>query len=424
MAQISERLTPDGHRRWIVRWYLPGKKGQRRTLTFDDRSEALQWQSLIESVGGDTAAASERWKNAKRSGPTVEQVVLDWINGYSRGNTETRDKYARNAHNHLFPKLGWVRVAHLTGRDVRDFVFHLERELHLSAKTIRNTMTPLNGAMNMAAADGLIAANPCAGVPLPAATKFVPPSISHSDVEAITATIHQHFQLLVHTLARTGLRWSEAEALTCEDISDHSGITYLTVDKAMSSWGSKRHVGPPKTSGSRRRIALDSELARWLKRSVADRAPNDFLFTMIRGGCRDYYRFRRSYLMPALVKAGVDTSIRAHSFRHYHASVLVAAGVDPVRVAARLGHSDPTITLRRYSHLRPGADAETLEALGRVWSDPLADAGSTDSKSTKTKALPGRQQLSDLARQLLDALQDDDEGGDLEEAEIAARLMS
>jgi hypothetical protein len=59
-----------------------------------------------------------------------------------------------------------------------------------------------------------------------------------------------------------------------------------------------------------------------------------------------------------------------------------------------------------------------------VWSDPLADAGSTDSKSTKTKALPGRQQLSDLARQLLDALQDDDEGGDLEEAEIAARLMS
>ena len=40
-----------------------------------------------------------------------------------------------------------------------------------------------------------------------------------------------------------------------------------------------------------------------------------------------------------------------HALRHTHASALIAAGVDVVTISRRLGHSNPTVTLRIYGHL-------------------------------------------------------------------------
>ena len=39
-----------------------------------------------------------------------------------------------------------------------------------------------------------------------------------------------------------------------------------------------------------------------------------------------------------------------HALRHTHASALIADGLDPVTIAARLGHSSPTITMQVYAH--------------------------------------------------------------------------
>jgi integrase len=42
--------------------------------------------------------------------------------------------------------------------------------------------------------------------------------------------------------------------------------------------------------------------------------------------------------------------IRLHDLRHVHATTLLLAG-EPVHVvAARLGHADPSVTLRVYAH--------------------------------------------------------------------------
>jgi hypothetical protein len=40
-----------------------------------------------------------------------------------------------------------------------------------------------------------------------------------------------------------------------------------------------------------------------------------------------------------------------HALRHSHASALIAAGIDVVKVSRRLGHSSPVITLSTYAHL-------------------------------------------------------------------------
>lgn len=40
-----------------------------------------------------------------------------------------------------------------------------------------------------------------------------------------------------------------------------------------------------------------------------------------------------------------------HALRHTHASQLIDAGIDVVKIAKRLGHASPTITLDVYAHL-------------------------------------------------------------------------
>jgi integrase len=42
---------------------------------------------------------------------------------------------------------------------------------------------------------------------------------------------------------------------------------------------------------------------------------------------------------------------RLHDLRHLHATTLLLAGVPVHVVAARLGHADPAVTLRAYSHV-------------------------------------------------------------------------
>lgn len=68
-------------------------------------------------------------------------------------------------------------------------------------------------------------------------------------------------------------------------------------------------------------------------------------------------------LGPALRLAGLEQErYRFHDLRHTCVSRLVAAGADVKLVQAVAGHSDPLITLKRYSHL---LDARVIEAAGR-----------------------------------------------------------
>ena len=66
-----------------------------------------------------------------------------------------------------------------------------------------------------------------------------------------------------------------------------------------------------------------------------------------------------------------------HSLRHFHASVLIFAGVDPVTVSRDMGHSCPTTTTSIYCHLFQEAQARTCDILANTLS-----FGKNDSKKT------------------------------------------
>src|SRR5262249_40227786 len=52
-----------------------------------------------------------------------------------------------------------------------------------------------------------------------------------------------------------------------------------------------------------------------------------------------------------------------HSLRHSHVSMLIASKVDVVTISKRIGHADPSITLKIYAHLFDETDAAAAEAI-------------------------------------------------------------
>ena len=59
-------------------------------------------------------------------------------------------------------------------------------------------------------------------------------------------------------------------------------------------------------------------------------------------------------------------NVRLHDLRHFTATQLIGAGVDVRTVAGRLGHSDPSVTLRVYSHALEERDRAAAAVMGGI----------------------------------------------------------
>lgn len=80
--------------------------------------------------------------------------------------------------------------------------------------------------------------------------------------------------------------------------------------------------------------------------------PGDFLFPAPDGRGRDQRSTARA-VERTFKRAGLEgQGLSSHNLRHTFASLLiVGVRLDPVAVAAQLGHTNPATTLKVYAHL-------------------------------------------------------------------------
>ena len=71
----------------------------------------------------------------------------------------------------------------------------------------------------------------------------------------------------------------------------------------------------------------------------------------------------------AVESCGLPTGTRFHDLRHFYASALIASGMHPKAIQARLGHATISETMDTYGHLFPDS-----EELGRGVLDALLGA--------------------------------------------------
>ena len=165
----------------------------------------------------------------------------------------------------------------------------------------------------------------------------------HTLLVNLKLTSEINWDWLILIIAKTGMRFSEALALTPKDF-DFSHQS-LIVDKTWDYKGTGGFL-PTKNRSSVRKIQLDwqtiikfSELIKGLP----DDKPifvNGRVFNSTINGVLERY----------CKKLGIPV-ISIHGLRHTHASLLLFAGVSIASVARRLGHASMTTTQKTYIHI-------------------------------------------------------------------------
>ena len=64
--------------------------------------------------------------------------------------------------------------------------------------------------------------------------------------------------------------------------------------------------------------------------------------------------------------------VHLHSLRHFAATEMLAAGIDPRNAAEILGHANPTLTLSLYGHATLDRQRSAAEVLARTLLPPAA----------------------------------------------------
>lgn len=272
----------------------------------------------------------------------------DWIKLYKEG--AIRDVTLRKYH----MSLAWIKriVPDLELKDLNRLTYQKiinEYALYHERQTTTDFHHQLKGAVLDAVDDGLIERDPTRKVIIKGKTpgekkqKYLNQFELHSLLNELDLGNEINFDWLILLIAKTGMRFSEALALTPKDF-DFSRQT-LSISK---TWDYKGEGGflPTKNKSSVRKIQIDwktsmqfSELLKgvpedkpiFVKQQVYNSTVNDILS-----------RHCKKLKIPV---------ISIHGLRHTHASLLLFSGVSIASVAKRLGHSNMTTTQKTYLHI-------------------------------------------------------------------------
>jgi len=251
---------------------------------------------------------------------------------------------------------------------------------------VRLTHTLLKGALTQAVKWQMIARNPAEYVDLPKrkATGKAR-ALSQAEVESfLEATARSKWHVFFHLMVGTGLRPSEALALTWKEVDLAKGT--LTVKHSLG-WlrGEKRFVfNDPKTASSRRTVPLPYGLVKLLSEHMTaqfEQGHTELVFTTRAGDPAHQRVIVQEAFKPALVRAGLDSTTRLYDLRHRHATLLLLAGVHPKVVSERLGHASVAITLDVYSHVLPNMQQEAAERLDAMLNSPAVQEAAAHTKN-------------------------------------------
>ena len=65
-------------------------------------------------------------------------------------------------------------------------------------------------------------------------------------------------------------------------------------------------------------------------------------------------------------RLGMPPGCSLHWLRHFHATILLNATIPLTVIAERLGHCDPSVTLRTYAHAMPSQQAEAARVMDAI----------------------------------------------------------
>jgi integrase len=324
----------------------------------------LKLAELIASVG--------KGSYVDRSPLTVAQHVTARIEQWEslgKITPKTAERYRELLANQIVPHLGAKVVQKLKSADIERWHATLltngrkDGKGGISARTVRHAHRLLSKALKEGVRHEIVVRN--------VAAAEQPPKVED---EEVTVLNNEQVKLVVNRLRGramyakailtlfTGLRRGELLALRWNRVDLDSTDKHIKISETLeeTKTGGVRFK-TPKTKNSVRDVSMPDivvEALREHRRQQLEmrlalglgRLPDDALvFPKLDGSPQSPRAFSKEWSDVAASIALPE--ITFHALRHTHASHLIDAGIDVVKISRRLGHASPTITLKVYAHL-------------------------------------------------------------------------
>jgi integrase len=284
-------------------------------------------------------------------------------------------RFTEVARRRVIPAMGHVALARVTTLHIQEFYADCLKS-GLSPSTVALYHNVLHRALEQAVKWSLIRRNPCDGVDAP---REVTPEMKTWTAEQARAFLDvasgDDLAALWWLVLHTGLRRGELLALRWQDI-DFERAT-LAIRRTLTRGMDGLAFGEPKSAAGRRSLALPAvcvdrlraHRTQQLKRRLAlgsDWQDTDLVFE--RGDGSLLHPNTMSSAFARLTKKAGLPRIRFHDLRHTAATLMLANGEHPKIVQERLGHSDMSMTLNRYSHVTMDMQREAADRLAKLLS--------------------------------------------------------
>ncbi len=272
-----------------------------------------------------------------------------WINVYKEGAIRkvTMDKYRLSLSwiKRLAPKMRLIDLNRVSYQQLlNDYAKNHERQ------TTMDFHHHLKAAILDAVDEGLINKDPTRKIIIKGRItkvkkqKYLNQFELHTLLKDLKLDCGINYDWLILLIAKTGMRFSEAIALTPKDFDFSKQM--LSVNK---TWNYKGGGGfqPTKNKSSVRNIQIDWMIVSQFSTLIKDLPEDSPIFIKKEA----IYNSTINDALERHCKKIDIPIITIHGLRHTHASLLLFAGVSIASVAKRLGHSSMNTTERTYIHI-------------------------------------------------------------------------
>jgi integrase len=339
-------------------------QGRKASGTYPTKREAQRRgaQMLVELGASPTAITA-----------TLGDIIADHCADLDRHRSATYAADMARVADRLPADVHDTPCAKVTAMTIEATYRRLERD-GWTPHRVRRLHELLHGAFKRAARLGVVTGTPMASVRAPQIPESdVRPPTPEQVGRIIAAPTRTVERLALHLAAVTGARRGELVALQWADLDGSS----LGVRRSLAyTPAAGVHERPTKTGRKGQRVvALDAMTLRALSAWRAEQAEraleHGIAPVWILSDDAGYSPWRPDRLSHvagrAMTTAGVEGH-RLHDLRHFCATQLLAAGIEPWIVAHRLGHANVSTTLNLYAHWIPGTDSAAADVMGQLLS--------------------------------------------------------
>lgn len=319
-------------------------------------------------------------------GPRPQATIGDLLRAYlaiahRALSPSTANGYQKVADSHLFAQWGAMPITELSAPALRAWITSLDCKM----KTVSNILTPLRNVLDQAVDDGLIQVNPLDRIKLAKImpreqrkSDYVPDPFDMAEIAAILAACDGQERNLWRHAFGTGMRTSE----------------FIALEWGSVDWVHRRvHVEQVRVRGVTKK---DAKTLAGLRAIDMTQAAHDALteqqsHTKLAGGLVFLDpRYNKGWVGDdplkkrwaiILRKAGVRYR-NPYQTRHTFASVMLAAGANPMYVAKQMGHRDTEMVMKKYGRwIEQGTDEASRIQLADFFAhvSPTVQARGTNS---------------------------------------------